>query len=283
MKPIFEKVLLGESSFLIKEEHFKHFNIPSHIHPEFELALLLQGEGKKCIGDHISKIQAKDLILIGPNIIHSWFAPEALKQAKLSKQIVIQFPNDFLGTDFFEHSAFNKIKNLLQNSYRGLAFNANEAHPVVSRIKKMLTLNDFDRTIELLKILNILAGCRKTMFLSSMGYSSQLNRSESARLNAIYGYILDHYKIGLDLNSVARFANMTPQAFSSYFKKRTRRNFISFLNEVKVGCACKLLSEKKFSISQICFESGFSNLSNFNRQFKNIMSMTPTQYVKEFE
>ena len=283
MKPLFEKVLLSESSFLVKEEHFYRYDIPWHLHPEFELTLLIQGEGKKNIGDHISEIHDKELVLLGPNLPHSWFGSKTSKSDSLSKQIVIQFPYDFLGSDFFENHAFTNIRDLLQRSYRGLLFHDPEKISVLNRITDMLLLNDFDRTMELLHILNILAQSKRFEVLSSMGYSSHLNKSESARLNAIYGFILDHFKTGLDLNTVARFAGMTPQAFSRYFRERTRRTFISFLNEVRIGYACRLISEKRMNISQICYECGYTNLSNFNRQFKKIMAMPPTQYAKRFD
>ncbi len=282
MKPLFEKVLLSESSFLVKEEHFLRFDVPWHLHPEFELTLLMQGGGTKNIGDHISEIHDQELILIGPNLPHSWFGSETSEPEPLSKQIVIQFPYDFLGTDFFERHAFTRIRDLLHRSNRGLIFHYPEKSGLINYIRKMLQLNDFDRTVELLKILNILAQSKRFEILSSMGYSSQLNRSESARLNAIYGFILDHFKTGLDLKTVATFASMTPQAFSRYFRERTRRTFISFLNEVKIGYACRLISEKRMSISQICYECGYTNLSNFNRQFKKIKTMTPSHFAMGF-
>jgi len=281
MKPLFEKVLLSESSFLVKEEHFLGFDVPWHLHPEFELTLLMQGGGTKNIGDHISEIHDQELILLGPNLPHSWFGSETLEPASLSKQIVIQFPYDFLGANFFENHAFARIRDLLQRSYRGLLFHDPEKSDLINGVTKMLQLSDFDRTVELLKILNILAQSKKFEILSSMGYSSQLNRSESARLNAIYGFILDHFKTGLDLQTVATFASMTPQAFSRYFRERTRRTFISFLNEVRIGYACRLISEKKMSISQICYECGYTNLSNFNRQFKKIKAMTPSHFANQ--
>jgi AraC-like DNA-binding protein len=135
----------------------------------------------------------------------------------------------------------------------------------------------------LLRILHELAGKKKIRALSSMGYSTRLNQSESLRLNGIYAYILEHFRKDIDLAAVSSFASMTPQAFSRYFRKCTRRTFISFLNEVRIGYACRLLSEQSMSVSQICYESGYSNLSNFNRQFKRIKGMTPSQYARGFD
>jgi len=278
-EPLFEKVLLSQSSFLVKEEHFSGFDIAWHVHPEFELTYISQGEGKINVGDYISELDDSKLLLIGPNMPHSWYGPKEPVKNILAKQIVIQFPLDFLGDTFFKNPAFKEIRELLDKSYRGLLFDGPEKHMVAKRIKKVLLMNEFERTMELLNLLQTLATSRNYTELSSMGYSKRLNSSESVRLNTIYAFILDNFKTELYLKTVADIANMTPQAFSRYFKERTKRTFISFLNEVRIGYACRLLSEHSLTVSQICFESGYSNLSNFNRQFKKIKSITPSQYA----
>ncbi len=283
MKPLFEKVLLAEASFLIKEEHFNRFDIPWHLHPEFELSLLFQGDGKLNVGDQISDIGEQELVLLGPNLPHSWFGNLNARPGSKSKQIVIQFPQDFLGNGFFQQHAFTKIADLLHRSARGLIFSEPEKTRVARKIRRMLHMPDFERTMELLNVLHILAQGRHYRILSSIGYSSQLNEHESARLNNIYKFILENFRNYLDLKTVARYANMTPQAFSKYFRERTRKNYITFLNEVKIGYACRLITEKKMNISQICYECGYTNLSNFNRQFRRIMDLTPSQYARQFE
>ena len=147
----------------------------------------------------------------------------------------------------------------------------------------MLQMSDFERTLELLKILNILAQGKHTNILSSIGYASHLNEHESARLNGIYKYILNNFRNKIDLKTVSEYANMTPQAFSKYFSERTHKNFITFLNEVKIGFACRLINEQKMNFAQICYECGYSNVSNFNRQFRHIMHQTPSEYSRQFE
>lgn len=280
--PLFEKVLLSESSFLVKEEHFNSFDIPWHVHPEFELTYIIQGKGKINVGDFVADLKGPELLMLGPNLPHSWYGAQSSEEEVLSKQIVIQFPIDFLGADFFQYPAFRKIGDLLNKSYRGLAFEVSEVQTISGQIREILQMDEFERTMALLKVLHYLAERKRYDRLSSIGYSTLLNKSESVRLNAIYQFILDHFKTDLDLNKVASYAHMTPQAFSRYFRERTRKTFISFLNEVRIGCACRMLSQSALSISQICYESGYSNLSNFNRQFKKTKGMTPSQYARGF-
>lgn len=282
-EPLFEKVLLSQSSFLVKEEHFSNFDIAWHVHPEFELTYISQGEGKINVGDYISELDGPKLLLIGPNLPHSWYGSKEPEGKVLAKQIVIQFPPDFLGDDFFENPAFRKIRELLDKSNRGLLFHDSEKHELSERIARVLMMNEFDRIIELLNLLQALATQRNFTELSSIGYSELVNSGESVRLNTIYAFILDNFKTDLNLKTVAGIASMTPQAFSRYFKERTKRTFISFLNEVRIGYACRLLTEQSMTISQICYESGYSNLSNFNRQFKKIKSMTPSEYIRGFD
>ena len=182
----------------------------------------MQGEGKKNIGDHISEIQNEEIVLLGPNLPHSWFGSETSKPESQSKEIVIQFPYDFLGADFFENHAFTNIRDLLQRSYRGLLFHDPEKRSVLNRIRHMLQLNDFDRTMELLNILNILALSKRFDVFSSMGYSGHLNRSESVRLNAIYGFILDHSVGAKPMESEVD----VPMNYADYYflEARSRKN-----------------------------------------------------------
>ena len=283
MKPLFEKVLLSKSSFGIKEEHFDWFDIQWHIHPEFELSYLFHGEGIITVGDYISKIENDKILLFGPNLPHGWYGNASGKTSLKSKQIIIQFPYDFLGRDFFDNNSMLKIRELLTCSNRGLCFYGSEIRKIAGKIRKMFQVSDFERTIELLEILHILSQSKHFSSLSSIGYSQQLNEYESVRLNSIYKFILGHFKDHIDLNTVSEYVNMTPQAFSKYFKERTRKNFTVFLNEVKIGHACRLINEKKLNFSQICYECGYSNLSNFNRQFKRTMQQTPSQYASQFK
>jgi AraC-like DNA-binding protein len=283
MKPSFEKVLFSETSFLVKEEHFNRFDISWHLHPEYELAFIYHVEGKINIGDYFSNIEDPELILLGPNLPHRWFGNMNAEPEPKSKQLIIQFPHDFLGKDFFDKHDLSRINELLNRSARGLSFNDAGKKGIGLRIRKMLYLPDFERVMELLSILNVLAQSKNYRILSSIGYFGQLNQNESFRLNNIYKFILENFRNDIGLDSVARHASMTPQGFSKYFKERTKKNFITFLNEVKIGHACRLITEKKMNMSQICYECGFTNLSNFNRQFKRSMNLTPTQFAKQFE
>lgn len=283
MHPQFEKVSLQNSPFLIKEETFSFFNIPWHIHPEFELTLIAKGKGKLYVGDNICDFKERDLILTGPNLPHCWISSHLGKNNPLqARQIVLQFSSHFLGEDFLNYQIFNSIKQLLNLSSRGIMFRGNVQKEAAKKITAMLNMDVFDQIIALLELLHSFATCNDAQVLSSVGFSGISNEADSERMNKIYKFIIDHYKRKINLHDISSFANMTPPAFCKYFKKRTRKTFAHFLNEVRIGNACRLLIEQNLNASQACYESGFLNLSNFNRQFKKITKTSPLLYQKQY-
>ena len=147
-------------------------------------------------------------------------------------------------------------------------------------MEAMLHMKEFDRSIALLMLLQKLAAAEYSV-LSSYGFSNVLNEEKVKRMNKVFKYITINYKENITLESIAEIAHMTPQAFCKYFKERTHKTFIEFVNEVRIGHACKLLFEDNYNILQICYESGFNNLSNFNRQFKKITGTSPIEYRKK--
>ena len=137
-----------------------------------------------------------------------------------------------------------------------------------------------DRLISLLQLLNILADSNEYELLSSAGVSGQ-NDKDSDRLNKVFDYVITHFKEGIQLEKVADIANMSYSGFCRYFKNRTKKNFSHFVNEIRVGYSCKRLMESDISVSNVCYEAGFNNLTNFNEQFKKIVKVTPYQFNQQ--
>lgn len=285
MKAQFEKVPLTSTTFLIKRESLYHNVIPWHFHPEFELAFLSNVAGKKYIGNGIKDLEPDDLVILGPNLPHRWHCEKDNSQNHFKKephQIVIQFSYDFLGSDFFDKPPFSGILQLLNRANNGICFYGKGKILAKKIMNQMLQMNGFEQTIQLLNLLHMLSLSKEYEILSSIGFTETLNESDGNRMNRVYQFIISGFKEPITLGQVAKISNMTPQAFSKYFKTRTKKNFSYFLNEVRISYACRLLIEKNMDVLQICYESGFNNLSNFNRQFKRITKMNPTQYKTQF-
>ena len=280
MDPIYEKVPLVDSSFLLKTESFSHYEIPWHVHPEYELALVTKAAGYRYIRDSVSEVNGDDLILLGPNLPHAWESKLNQENKGTVKQIIIQFSGDFLGEGLWKKPEFEHIGQMLKKANKGLEIYGKTRERIIRKIYRMLKMNKFERILELLTILDILAAENEYKTLSQVSAEDFKSGSESQRINIVYNYVLQNFRQKCTVPMVASHFGMTPQSFCRYFKSRTRKTFINFLNEIRISNACKLLTSEDISIIEVCYNSGFESLSNFNRQFKKINKTTPLQYKK---
>jgi AraC-like DNA-binding protein len=281
VKPFFEKVSLENSqSFTIKKFMVQYFDMPWHYHPEYELTLITRGEGKRFVGDCIEDFKENDLVMIGPHLPHYWKNSEAYYNKKSSPKasaIVVHFGEEFPESHFFLLKELKKIKNFFSDAALGLRFDQETSESVKPKLERMLTLKGYQRIALLLDIIDFLSRA-KSAVLCSAGFTRVLNPNDSERINKVYGYIMEHFKEEISLNEVAAFSGMSNGAFSRYFRQKTKKNFITFINELRIGYACRLLLNNEMNVAEICYATGYSNLSNFNRQFKSIVRITPSKY-----
>ena len=282
MKPIVERLNReAKSSFVLQKDIYPYYPTPWHFHPEYELVLVVKSTGEKIIGDHISNFSDDDLAFLGPYLPHVYHNDNIYfeKDSTLTAEaIVIHFTHDFLGRSFFDIPEMRPVKTLLEDSVRGFAVSGSTRKIIAQKMKAMFSMEGPARIIELLTILKILAHSADKLLLSSPGFIQNFKTSGSDRIKNVCDFIMKNFASDLTLDEIARVANMSPNAFCHFFKNRTRKTFVNFLNEVRVGYACKLLTDDRYNISEICYQSGFQNLSNFNRQFKRIVHKTPNQY-----
>lgn len=282
MRVKYEQIPLQRTLYNIKKEFFYNIQVPWHIHREYELVLVQMNNGIKHIGSHFGPINGAEILLLGPNLPHNWLVNKKSSASDTDSdyQLVIHFPRDVFGIGFFELVPFTEINALLKKSEQGLCFKGPDIEKIGLEVESMFQMNEFERSMTLLRLLQRLSEQIDCEVLSTYGFTNVLNEEKVKRMNKVFKYITLNYKENISLKDIASVANMTPQAFCNYFKERTRRTFIEFVNEVRIGHACKLLFEDNYNILQICYESGFNNLSNFNRQFKKITSMSPIEYRK---
>jgi AraC-like DNA-binding protein len=285
MKPQLLKITPPpNASFNFFVQDTPYFSTPWHYHPEYEIVLVLESTGKKFVGINISSFKPGDLCMIGAYLPHYYRNEDvyyAKETALRAKSLVIHFLEDFMGSKFFELPECQNLKNLLDRSKRGLNFGSKTLKKVAPKIEGMKELSGVYRLMELISILNILSEAEDIKELNTNPMSLQ-NEVDSARINDVLSYIVQNYQQEIHLGEVAKLANMSESAFSRYFKKRTRLTFSQFVTEIRIEHACKLLVQDKMSISAISVESGFNNLSNFNRQFKLVKHTTPLAYRSSF-
>lgn len=285
MKPIIERLKKeAEASFVLQKDVYPFYPTPWHYHPEYELVLVLKSTGKKIIGDHMSNFSDGDLCFLGPYLPHAYQNDKIYyeeNQKLTAEAIVIHFTEDFLGKNFFHLSEMDQIQKLLDDSVTGFAIVGQTRKLVSKKMNDMLHMEGPSRIIELLSVLNMMAGTQEKEKLASPGFTQNFKTSGSKKITEVCDYIMKNFTTDIRLDEVAKIANMSPNAFCHFFKERTRKTFVNFLNEVRIGYACKLLSGDQYNISEICYMSGFQNLSNFNKQFKKNTNKTPLQYKKE--
>ena len=286
MQLVIEKVKhQPDSSFAVEHNLLPHFISPWHFHPEVEINLVRQGTGTLFAGDHISKYSPGVLALVGSKLPHVFMSDKEHHKSKtklMSESVVLKFNEDFLGEGFFEKPEMQRIRTLFHNSSRGMVFTGKTRDILESKILETAMQRDFYKVLSILSILDVMSRSKEFEYLSSKGYSSTFNDADCDRIDKVYKYVMEHFTRDIPLEEIADVANLCPTAFCRYFKTRTLKTFSHFVNEIRIGYACKLLMEKKYTISEVSYRSGFNYLSNFFKQFRHIMKMTPQEYQKKY-
>jgi AraC-like DNA-binding protein len=286
MRAALQKSPISENcAFEVKFLRAPHFDPNWHFHPEYQLFLVLRGTGTRFIGDHVSPFNSGDLVFTGPNLPHLWQSDHEYfrdNHELMTEGIVIYFPENFLGKDFLQKNEMYKIKQLFQKAQRGMEIRGEASQQMVDIMHGMLSVNDFERVLMLLSLLNIMANSTEYKLLASDGYSNSMKETETDRMNRVHAYVMKNFREKVSLDDVAAIANMSPTSFSRYFKVHANKTFSDFLTEIRIGYSCKLLAGQKVSVSQVCYDSGFNTLSNFNRQFKAVTHYSPLEYRKKY-
>ena len=287
MIPTLKKIGEGANNiFEVLNENAPHFYQYWHYHPQYEIMLIDKSSGTRYVGDSISQFGEGDITFMGSNIPHLFRSyPEYfnVKSKKRVKATVLYFSNEFVNSDFFNWQEMSAINELLQLSQRGLLISGHSKAEVARRLNKIAKGSGTKRLIDFISLLHLIASKGEYEVLSSLGFANTLDKNDLSRLNRIFDYLLKNFQCDISLHEVSRIANMSPAAFCRYFKGRTNKTLITFLNEIRIGHACKLLIESKnMNISQICYECGFNNLTNFNIQFKKIKKISPTAFRETY-
>ena len=263
-------------------------NVAWHFHKHFELVYITKSNGIRFVGDNVSPFYPGDLVLVGSFLPHLWrsdssyYSSDDKDSFKAVKTIVTKFTNDFLGANFFALSEFQKINKLLEDSKYGLFFSKNVTEKLHDLLVKLPDLQKTQQHVKLLEVLyhlSVVDSDDKVMLSSSDMRQSIEEGSE--RIDTILRYISDNYSSKIGLNDIANIACMTTNSFCRFFKKTTNKSFTQFLNEVRIRSASRILIQKNLPISEICYSVGFNSITNFNKQFKQIMGVTPKKFRKD--
>jgi AraC-like DNA-binding protein len=250
-----------------------------HYHPEIELTLITRGSGTRLVGDRSAAYGPMDLVLLGPNLPHTWFSKKPGRAAAANEAIVVQFlasayPEALLGLPEFE-----VIRALFLRAGQGLLFPPAVARRMEARLRSLTEARGLKAWLLLTSLLSEL-GSAGGLHLAAPDYRNQRSFKMGSRLGRIIAHIETGCSGPLTLQDAARFAGLTPSSFARYFRKMTDKTFVEFRNARRIHNACRMLAETDDSILHIALASGFQNLANFNRQFRQSQGMPPRDYRK---
>lgn len=278
MKAIYENVesRKGDTSFVAYHSVVPYFEFKWHYHPEYELTLITKGEGKRLVGDSYESFATGDLVLLGSGLPHTWTSePEGKSSASA---VVVQFSPQFIRT-FLAHKEFNDIGRLLDLSVTGLYFPANGAAGIIKKMKKLPEKEGVARITSLLDILQQLSQL-ESVPLSSGSFVSAKGKENEDRINKVCSYIQKHAAEDISLEKVAGLVHLSGSAFCKFFKRVTGKTFSDYVNDIRTGNACRMLTETDKNINEIAIATGFESLTYFNRVFMRKKKMTPRAFRK---
>lgn len=264
-------------SFIVHDEVYPF--APFHHHPEYELVLIRKGKGRRMIGDNIDRFDENDLIFMGPYLPHQWIC-DMTPDIEQSRAFVIQFDFDFLGNKFFDLPENVALKKFLGESVRGYRFFGETRDQIISILVQMMNRSDTERLYDLFSIFKIFSSCHDFLLLSSPDSIDSFSFKENEKMHKALQYILQHFHNKIHVDELLAITNMSYPTFYSHFNRNYKMSYKQYLLDLRIEYACKLLKDDSMSVSEIAFNCGFGNLSNFNRQFRKIKKTTPSNYQK---
>lgn len=265
---------------VLQHDHQKHIYNTLHQHPELQVMYIRESSGTVVLGGYIGEFHPGDVFVIGSNIPHVFRNEDAyyLEETDFQADVIYLFLDDKLPKN--ELLNFVKVNDFFQAAKLGIKLTGQLREQVGEAMEQLLDQERMDRLIGVLSILNTVSGSNDFSFLNSELIRQRIDENEGKRLNDVIQYTFKNSTKKITLEQVSEVANMVPSAFCRFFKQRTRKTYFDFLNEIRIRNACKLLLNKDKTIVEICFQSGFNNLSYFNRKFKDMTGYSPLNYHK---
>ncbi len=271
MKANFRKLEdpIGQA-FHIRKDNLTHFNDKWHFHDMLELVVILKGHGKRFVGDSIETFSKGDVILVGEKLSHVWRSnpPKNMNSSKMKcSAIIIQFPSTFLGSKFLELPESVKLKELFKNAERGISFQNEAGKKMTDKIEKLFDFKGMERLLSFLDILNFASHSNDYKLLATPLFKETIFNSD-LKINKVFEYIMDNFSNPITLDEVAEIVSMN-------------KTFSSFLNEIRIGYACKLIREDNYGITEAAYLSGYNSPSHFNKQFRLIKKISPSKFYQD--
>ena len=275
--------LSGKDVLYIADRRKKEFTYPIHQHPVYELNFVERAPGvRRIVGDSNEVIGEYDLVLItSPDLEHVWEQNTCVSDD--IREITIQFDIDFSANSLFDRNPFNSMKRMMVEAQKGLCFPLDAIMKVYRELDTLSSIKDgFYAFMQFLTILYELSKCEGARALSSTSFAKIEVPSDSRRVQKVKTFIDAHYREEIRLAQLSDIAGMSDSSFSRFFKLHTGRNLSDYIIDLRLGYACRQLVDSTNSVAEICYASGFNNLSNFNRIFKKRKGCSPSEFRENY-
>jgi AraC-like DNA-binding protein len=281
MKVIQAQITESTNSYIsVSKRDHPFFNSPFHFHAELELVYVLEGYGKRIIGNTIQPFKAGDMVFIGSNLPHVWLNDEVFYRefsGLRARSIVVYFNSEVFGNTFYHLAEAGKLVHFFQQATRGISITGKTRLTVAGKLEKLLNKTGFDKILGLLEILHLLSNSKDVAYIEPETFVNR-HATEHDRLAPVYQHIQQNYKEDISLTELAEMVSLTKQSFCRLFKKRTGKHFTEYLNDVRIAQACRYLMETDWSISQIAYTCGYKTIPNFNKIFREVAGTNPKAY-----
>lgn len=267
-----------EEGLRVQVDDMPHLYNHLHQHPEIQLTVIKESNGTLIAGDYVGPFHSGDVFVIGGNQPHVFRNDEKFfKKGSKAVAITVFFDETTLGKNFWLLEEMKPLQHFLRNSSGGFRITGKKKKLLADKLNSIVNAVSIDRLIIFIEILKALGSRKEMQPLAKPIIQRNIKSYDGTRLNKVIEFTFKEFQRTITLTEVAALANLTPEAFCKYFKTRTRKTYINFLNEIRINHACRLLTEDK-NISGICYDCGFTNLSNFNRIFKKIKQVSPGEW-----
>jgi AraC-like DNA-binding protein len=267
-----------DESFKVWSHGYPYRTVRWHFHPEYELHLITATTGKYFVGDYIGDFAAGNLVMTGPNLPHNWVSNVPRGEQVNERCLVLQFDSEFVLRAIDAFPEFRKVTGLLEASRCGVLFPPETGAAAEPIMREMLHAQGMRRIALFVSLFGLLLQSSEPVKLASAAYRADPARYAETRINHVLTYIGKNLAQELREADLAGLAGQSVSAFSRYFRRHTGVPFVQYVNRLRINLACQLLLSGELSISEIGYQIGFNNLSNFNRQFLMLKGMSPSRW-----
>jgi AraC-like DNA-binding protein len=256
-----------------------------HYHNNFEISFITEGAGKRIVADSIEEFQPGDLVFIGRNLPHVWIADKETRTPsnRTLEMVFLQFTANVLSPQLLALPEFAHVKRALEFSERGIQIVGQTLNEVSEIMLQLPYLESFERMLHFFKLMDIIGKSDSNIQLASKEYMKMRFTTGNRRIAAIHDYLMNNYREEVDLKRLAALVSMAEGSLCRFFRMHMGMTIFEYLNKIKVELACKLLMDPDLKIVEVCLDSGFNNLSHFNKQFRKTTGVTPKEYRKRFK